>query len=75
MYIYHVLINPLSTHMICINLNTIFYTHVEQSPTYAIYVKYYLKKDNKKVTIYIHMHAHSHNNTTENFKKKFFLLT
>ena len=31
MYIYHALINALSTHMININLNTIFYTHVEQS--------------------------------------------
>ena len=27
MYIYHALINALSTHMIHINLNTIFYTH------------------------------------------------
>ena len=33
MYIYHVLINPLSAHMIQINLNMIFYTHVEHSPT------------------------------------------
>ena len=28
MYIYHVLINALSAHMIHINLNMIFYTHV-----------------------------------------------
>ena len=33
MYIYHVLINALSTHMIHINLNMIFYTHVEHCPT------------------------------------------
>ena len=33
MYIYHVLINALSAHIIHINLNTIFYTHVEESPT------------------------------------------
>ena len=33
MYIYHVLINALSVHMIHINLNTIFYTHVGHSPT------------------------------------------
>ena len=33
MYIYHVLINTLSTHIIHINLNMIFYTHVEHSPT------------------------------------------
>ena len=32
MYIYHVL-NALSSHMIHINLNMIFYTHVEHSPT------------------------------------------
>ena len=29
MYIYHVLINALSAHMIPINLNMIFYTHVD----------------------------------------------
>ena len=32
MYIYHVLINALAAHMIHINLNMIFYTHVEHSP-------------------------------------------
>ena len=36
MYIYHMLINALSTHMIHINLNMIFYTHVEHSPTKTI---------------------------------------
>ena len=30
MYIYHALINALSAHMIHVNLNIIFYTHVEQ---------------------------------------------
>ena len=40
MYIYHALINALSAHMIHINFNTIFYTHVEHSPTQTIYVKY-----------------------------------
>ena len=48
MYIYHVLINTLSAHMIHINLNTIFYTHVEHSPTKTIYIKYYTKKKKKK---------------------------
>ena len=43
MYIYHALINALSTHMIHINLNMIFYTHVEHSPTKTIYIKYYKK--------------------------------
>ena len=47
MYIYPVLINALSAHMIHINLNMIFYTHVEHSPTKTIYIKYY-KKQNKK---------------------------
>ena len=37
-YIYHVIINALRTHMIHINVNTIFYTHVEHSPTKAIYI-------------------------------------
>ena len=32
MYIYHALFNALSAHMIHINLNMIFYTHVEHSP-------------------------------------------
>ena len=41
MYIYHALINALSAHMIHINLNMIFYTHVEHSPTKTIYMKYY----------------------------------
>ena len=39
MYIYCVLINALSTHIIHINLNMIFYTHVEHSPIKNI--KYY----------------------------------
>ena len=33
MYIYHALINALSAHVIHVNLNMIFYTHVEHSPT------------------------------------------
>ena len=41
MYIYHALINVLSAHMIHINLNMIFYTHVQHSPTKTIYIKYY----------------------------------
>ena len=54
MHIYHALINALSTHMIHINLNMIFYTHVEHSPTKTIYIKYYKK-------IYIKTHyKHTH---------------
>ena len=40
MYIYHVLMNTLSAHTIHINLNTIFYTHVEDSPTKIIYIRH-----------------------------------
>ena len=40
MYIYHALINALSAHIIRIILNTIFYTHVEHSPTKTIYIRY-----------------------------------
>ena len=36
--------NALSAHMIHINLNMIFYTHVEHSPAKTIYIKYYIKK-------------------------------
>ena len=43
MYIHHVLINALSAHMIHINLNMVFYTHVEHSPTNTIYIRYYME--------------------------------
>ena len=61
MYIYHALINALSAHMIHMYLNVIFYTHVEHSPTKTIYIKYYLKKQNK--THYKHACAHTHTHT------------
>ena len=48
MYIYHALINALSAHMMHINLNMIFYTHVEYSPTKTIYIKYYTKNKTNK---------------------------
>ena len=47
MYIHHALVNALSAHMIHINLNIVFYTHVEHSPTKTIYIKYYKNKTNK----------------------------
>ena len=34
--------------MIHINLNMLFYTHVEHSPTKTVYIKYYIKKQNKQ---------------------------
>ena len=39
MYIYHALINTLSTHMTHVNLNTTFYTHMEHSSTKTIYIR------------------------------------
>ena len=58
MYNYHALINALSAHMIHINLNMIFYTHVEHSPTKTIYIKYYTEKQMN--THYTHTHTHTH---------------
>ena len=40
MYIYHELINALSAHIIHINLNTIFYTYVEDSPSKTNYIRH-----------------------------------
>ena len=72
MYIYHAFINTLSTHMIHINLNTIFYTHahmihinlntifythVEHSPTKTIYIKYYTEKQTNTCTTHTHTHT------------------
>ena len=39
MYIYHALINALSAHNMHINLNMIFYTHVEHSSIKTIDIK------------------------------------
>ena len=61
MYIYHALIYAQSAHMIHINLNMIFYTHVEHSPTKTIYIKYYTKT--KQKTHYKHTHARTHART------------
>ena len=45
MYNYDALINTLSahSHMICMNLNTIFCTHIEHSPIKTIYIRYYMQ--------------------------------
>ena len=59
MYIDYALINALSAHMIHINLNMIFYTHVEHSPTKTIYIKYYTTKQNKNA-----LHTHTHTQMT-----------
>ena len=54
MYIYHALINALSVHIIHINLNTISYTHVVDSPTKTVYIRYYMET---------HTHTHTHTHT------------
>ena len=59
-YIYHTLINALSAHMIHINLNTIFYTHVEHSSTDNFYIKYYM--ENRQTDTHTHTHTHTHGN-------------
>ena len=38
MYIYHALFDALGVHIMHINLNTVFCTHVEYTPTNANYV-------------------------------------
>ena len=53
MYIYHVLINALNTH---INLNMIFYTHIEHSPTKTTHTKHHTERQT----------PHIHTQTTMN---------
>ena len=68
MYIYHALINTLSAHVIHINLNMIFYTHVEHSPTKTIHIKYYTKQKQKTHThTHTHAHTHTHNDCSRNW--------
>ena len=52
--IYYTLINALSAHIIHINLNTIFYTHVKHSPTKTVCIRYYMEA---------HTHTHTHTHT------------
>ena len=75
MYIYHALINALSTHMIHINLNMIFYTHVKHSPTKTIYIKYYLiiiiiiiiKTHYKRTHTHTHTHTYIYTDCSRNW--------
>ena len=55
MYIYHALINALSAHMMHINLNMIFYTHVEHNPTKTVYIKYYTETHTHTPVSYTHL--------------------
>ena len=63
MYMHHALINALSAHVIHINLNMIFYTHVEHSPTNFFYIKYYKKIIKRKRTT----NTHTHNDCSRNW--------
>ena len=61
MYIYHALVNALSAHMIHINLNMIFCTRVDHSPTKTIYIKYYVEKQiHTHGLTHTHTHTHTH---------------
>ena len=60
MYIYHALFNAPSAHRIRIDLNTIFYTHVEHRPTKTIYIRYYMETRARART---HTHARTHART------------
>ena len=67
MYIYHALINTLSVHVIHINLNMIFYTHVEHSPTKTICIKYYTPPPPKKKHYSITINTHTHIDCSRNW--------
>ena len=54
MYIYHALIGALSAHRIHFNLNTIFYSHVEDSATKTIDVKYYMVGGMGRMALMVH---------------------
>ena len=62
-YIYHVLINNPSAHTIHINLNTIFYTHVEDSPTETIYVRHYMDTQHTHARTHTHTRTHTYTRT------------
>ena len=68
MYIYHALINALSAHIIYINLNIIFYTHVEDSPTKTIHIRHYTHththaRTHARTHAHIDTHTHTHTHT------------
>ena len=67
MYIYHALINALSAHMICINLNMIFCTHAVHSPTKTIYIIIFKNNNNKTHYTHPHAHTHPHNDCSRNW--------
>ena len=70
MYIYHVLINALSAHIIHINLNMIFYTHLEDSPTETIYIRHNIRtctRTHARKHARTHTHTHTHTDCSINW--------
>ena len=59
-YIYLRLINALSTHIVQINLNMIFYTHVEHSPIKNNYMKYFTETHRNEFECASHTCTHTH---------------
>ena len=52
MYIYHALIKALSAHMLHVNLNMIFYTHVEHSPTKTTHTNHQTERQTTPLSIH-----------------------
>ena len=69
MYIYHAFINALSAHIIHINLNTMFYTCVEDSPTKTIYIRHYMETHTHTRT-HARTHARAHTHCSKKMNKK-----
>ena len=67
MYIYHALTNALSAHMIHINLNMIYYTHVEHCPTKTIYIKHTHTHTHTHTQTHTHTHTHTHSDCSRNW--------
>ena len=66
MCFYPALTNVLRTREVHINLNAIFYTHVELSPTETIYTKQYMETHTHTHTharTHARTHAHTHTHT------------
>ena len=63
MYIYPVLINALNAHMIHINLNIIFYTHVEHLPNSFHKVLYGNTHTHTHTYTHARARAHTHIHT------------
>ena len=70
MYLYQALISALSAHVILINLDTIFYTHIEHSPTKTIDIRYYMEthaRTHARTHAHTHTHTHTHTLTSRNW--------